>query len=284
MNLSSSPLILGATGTVGRAVVRALRERGIAPTAAVRQLDRAPAEAARAVRFDFNQPDTFAPALAGHDRVFLIGPPLVPDLDVLLTPFVDYLANAGPRRVVYLSANGMQDFEELPFHARLEQRLRDARNLELTILRPGFFAQNFANYARADIEERQVLFFPAGQGRTAFIDVADLGRSAAVVLTQDGHAGKTYTLTGPEAWSMADVAAELSVLLGRTVTDVAPSPEAFRAALINAGVPPALPDYLIPVYQLIARGVVAGVTDDVQRLTGQAPRHVRAVLAENFGR
>ena len=282
--MNSSSLILGATGTVGRAVLRALREHGVAATAAVRSLARVPAEATDAVVFDFQRPETFAPALAGRDRVFLLGPPLVPDLDVLLAPFVDHLAASGPRKVVYLSANGMQDLPELPFHARLERRLGEARDLEVTVLRPGFFAQNFANYARADIEQRQVLFFPAGQGRTAFVDAGDIGRSAAAVLAGQGHAGQVYTLTGPEAWSMADVAAELSVLLGRRITDVAPTPEVFRAALIGAGVPTAVPDYVIPVYQLIARGVVAAVSDDVRRLTGRAPRHPREVLAEDFAR
>lgn len=279
---TSSVLVTGATGTVGRAVLRALRDRGVPATAAVRSLERVPAEAARGVVFDFAKPETFGPALAGHDRLFLIGPPLVPDLDTLMKPFIDFLVAAGPRRVVYLSANGMDELPELPFHAINEKLLGAAPHLALTVLHPGFFAQNFANYSRPDIEERGVLFFPAGSGKAAFIDVADIGHSAAVVLSEDGHAGKTYTLTGPAALSMADVAANLTRLLGRPVHDAAPTPDVFRSTLAQAGVPPFIAEYLIPVYGMIARGAVAGVTDDVRRLTGRAPRALAEVLAEQF--
>jgi uncharacterized protein YbjT (DUF2867 family) len=279
---NSTCLVIGATGTIGRSVLLALNDRGLAATAAVRSLDRVPAEAAANVIFDFTQPETFGPALAGHDRVFLIGPPLVPDLDTLMRPFIDFLIAAGPRRVVYLSAAGMDALPELPFHANNEELLRAAPHLSLTVLRPGFFAQNFANYSRPDIEERGVLFFPAGSGKAAFIDVADIGRSAAVVLSEDGHVGKTYTLTGPEALSMADVAATLSRLLGRPVHDAAPTPDIFRSTLAQVGVPPFIAEYLIPVYGLIARGAAAGVTDDVHRLTGRPPRALADVLAEQF--
>lgn len=280
---TSSILVTGATGTVGRAVLQALHARGIAATAAVRSPDRVPVGVADAVRFDFTQLETFAPALAGKDRVFLLGPPLVRDLDLLMKPFIDFLAASGPRRVVYLSAYGMDSLTELPFHANNEKRLRACTNLDLTILRPGFFAQNFASYSRPDIEERGVLFFPAGRGKTPFIDVNDIGRSATAVLTESGHAGKAYTLTGPEAWSMDDVAACLTKLVGRLVQYAAPSPENFRAALVQADAPAGIADYLVPVYSLIARGIAAAVSEDVRRLTGRAPRHPADVLAEQFG-
>jgi len=277
-----SCLVIGATGTIGRSILRALSDRGLDATAAVRSPDRVPSEAAASVVFDFSKPETFGPALAGHDRLFLIGPPLVPDLDTMMRPFIDFLSAAGPRRVVYLSAKGMDALPELPFHANNEKLLHAAPHLALTVLRPGFFAQNFANYSRPDIEERGVLFFPAGSGKAAFIDVDDIGRSAAVVLSEDGHANKTYTLTGPEAFSMADVAATLTRLLGRPVHDAAPNPDVFRSTLAQVGVPSFIIDYFIPIYGMIARGAAADVTDDVRRLTGRPPRALAEVLAEQF--
>ena len=276
-------LVIGATGTVGRSVLHHLHARGIAATAAVRSLDRVPQSASTGVVFDFAKPDTFAPALAGHDRVFLLGPPLVPDLDALLQPFIDFLAAQGPRHVVYLSNYGADDAQGVTFHLTNEQRLKKAPQLTVTILRPGFFTQNFANYSRPDIEERGVLFFPAGSGKTPFIDTDDIGRCVAAIVSDDRHSGQTYTLTGPESWSMAEVASTLTKLLGRTITDAAPTPEIFRTTLIQAQVPAFIPDYLISVYDMIARGVVARVTDDVYRLTGHPPRKPAAVLAEQFG-
>jgi uncharacterized protein YbjT (DUF2867 family) len=281
-SLSSPILVTGATGTVGRAVLHALAARGVRATAAVRDPARVPVESASAVRFDYSDPSTFGPALAGQDRVFLIGPPLLASMDELLRPFIEHLASDVPRRVVYLSAYGMDALTELPIHAVNERRLRAAKGLELTVLRPGFFTQNFATYSRADIEERGTLFLPVGKGCTPFVDVVDIARCAAAALLGDGHGGKTYTLTGPEAWSHDEVAACLTRLLGRPITHVAPTPEVFRATLLGAGAPAAIADYSLPVYHLIASGVVATPTDDVRQLTGQAPRAPAEVLAELF--
>jgi uncharacterized protein YbjT (DUF2867 family) len=280
MSTATSPiLVTGATGTVGRVVLAALQARGVAATAAVRDPKKAPGDA---VSFDFTRPETFGPALAGRERVFLVGPPLVPELDALLAPFVDALASGPRRRVVYLSAYGMDHPSTLPFHRVLEGRLQAIPHLDVTILRPGFFAQNFATYSRREIEQQGVLFFPSGAGRTPFVDVGDLGRAAAAVLTGAGHAGKVYTLTGPVAWSMHEVAAELTRILGRTISYANPSYDAFRAALAGASMPPVLIDYFFKVYDMIARGLVADPTGDVQRLTGRAPRHPAEVLREGF--
>jgi uncharacterized protein YbjT (DUF2867 family) len=177
----------------------------------------------------------------------------------------------------------METLNELPFHAVNERRLHAAETLRLTVLRPGFFTQNFATYSRADIEERGILFLPTSTGRTPFIDVADIGRCAAAALLDDGHAGKTYTLTGPESWSLDDVAACLTRLTGRPIANASPTPEVFRSTLLQAGAPAEIADYLLPVYGLIARGDVAAPTDGVQRLTGRLPRPPETVLAEIFG-
>ena len=76
-----------------------------------------------AVHFDYGNPETFS-AVAGTDGVFLLGPPVYPDLFKLVSPFADYLAKNGPQRIVYLSAYGMEDLKELPFHAQMEEKLR----------------------------------------------------------------------------------------------------------------------------------------------------------------
>jgi uncharacterized protein YbjT (DUF2867 family) len=283
MNPEPSLLVTGASGLVGRSVLRALRECGIPAAAAVRDLKRAPAEAAKAVDFDFARPETFAPALAGRDQIFLVGPPMMSDMDELLRPFIEHIKTSTTREVVYLSAYGMDCLPELPFHAVNEQRLRAASNLKVTILRSGFFAQNFATYSRQDIEERGVLFLPTGQGKTPFVDVADVGRCAAAVFSKPELAGQTYTLTGPEAWSMDEVASCLTRLLGRSIANAAPDPELFRATLLQAGVPAHIISYLTPIYSLILRGVVETVSHDVQRLTGRPPRATAAVLTEQFG-
>jgi uncharacterized protein YbjT (DUF2867 family) len=102
-------------------------------------------------------------------------------------------------------------------------------------------------------------------------------------LVEGGHAGKTYTLTGPEAWSLAEVATCLTRVLGRPIASAAPTPEEYRAVLLGEGAPVEIVSYLITVYGLVATGAVAAPTDDVLRLTGRAPRGTEEVLTELFG-
>ena len=103
-----------------------------------------------AVRFDFADPATYAPALADVDAVLLIVPAVTPDVATLAAPFVEHLAAHGPRRVVHLSAFGA---ERLPVYAPLVRQVRSA-DLDLTVLEPTFFSSNFGHYEREGIEER----------------------------------------------------------------------------------------------------------------------------------
>lgn len=236
---------------------------------------------AQYVTFDYSDPLTFS-AVNGHQAVFLLGPPLDPRLYELLEPFVDYLATNERPRVVYLSAYGMDASEEMPFHARMEEKLRST-GLDLTILRPTFFASNFGQYERENIEVRDMIFSPSGTGVTAFIDPADIGRSAAVALNETAHVGKTYALSGPHAHSMSEVADLLTGIIGKKVVYPAPTNEVYRDVLRQGGAPDFVADYMIPVYNLIRDNKVGQTSDAVERLTGKSPTGLREVLERDFG-
>ncbi len=297
-HMSNSPTILvtGATGTIGREVVAALLSDERLPT--IRIASRDPGKASTGIggsraelaqgienrveytRFDFADASTYGEATRGADAVFVLGPPLDPQLDELLRPFIEHLAGILDLRVVFFSAYGA---ERIGFMTRVLDDVRE-RLPAATVLQPGFFATNFGNYDRDNIEQRDMIFQTTGEGRTAFIDPADIGRCAAATLLDDGHAGRTYVLTGPELHANADIAAVLTEIRGRDTRYVAASEEAYRGALAGACVPGFVADYMLSVYALIAEGHVGEVTEDVERLTGCRPTNVRAVLERDFGR
>ena len=234
------------------------------------------------VAFDYTDAATYGPATADVDRVFLLGPPAMLGVDKILTPFIDFLKSAGIRRVVYVSALGADQMgDELDFHTKMEQKLA-ADGFDFTILKPSFFAQNFKTYEWENITQRGITFQVAGTGKVGFVDVRDVANVAAAALTQPGHTGKTYILTGPEALSYPDAAQLLTEVTGKPVVYPNPSPQAYTEALRGAGAPDFIAPYMISVYSLIADGKAAGLTTDIERLTGQKPTALKTVLERDF--
>ena len=279
-------LITGATGTIGKALVAQLRQTNADFLAAGRDATKTAAalnvRANQAVQFDFADPATFAAATAGVDRAFLLGPPLFYDLDKLLGPFIDFLQAAGIRRVVYLSAlNAEKMGADLSFHTNVENKLQQD-GFELTILKPSFFAQNFKNYEWDNITRHNITYVPAGDGVVAFVDVHDIAAVAAKVLTEEGHGGKTYNITGPEALSYADAAGLLSEVTGRSIAYPAPTPQQYTDTLKQAGAPDFIAPYMISVYGIIAKHQAGQVSNDVEQVTGKKPAALKQVLEEDF--
>lgn len=283
--MSKKILVTGATGTIGKAVVKELKAAGAAFKAASRNVAAGHEKLGsdtEVVAFDFADPTTFNAATEGIDRVFLLGPPLTLELDKLLAPFIAHLQIKGIKRVVYFSALGAEKMgDSLGFHTMIEQQLK-RENFDYTILKPTFFAQNFKNYEWENITERGITFVTAGEGKAAFVDVNDIAKVAAKVLTTDGHTGKQYQLTGPELLSYAEAAQILTEVTGKPIFYPNPSPDQYRGALAAAGAPAFVADYMINVYSIIATNEAALLTSDVELLTGQKPTDLKTVLQRDF--
>jgi uncharacterized protein YbjT (DUF2867 family) len=282
--MAANILVTGATGTIGQALVKTLRERDVSFVAGVRN----PAQAreklapdAPLAAFDFSRPETFESATQGVDRVFLLGPPMVPGLADLLRPFIEFLKRKGIQRVVYLAALGLEAIPELPLHQQTIARL-EREGFDYTVLKPSFFAQNFKNYEWENITQRGVTFAVAGKGKAGFIDAADIANVAAVVLTTQGHAKKMYDLTGPELLSYYEAADLLTEVTGKKIVYPEPSESDFRQALQAAGAPDFAVSYMLNVYRLISEGHVGYLTNDVEKLTGKKPTSLKTVLSANF--
>ncbi|MBL7260044.1 NmrA family NAD(P)-binding protein [Paractinoplanes lichenicola] len=238
-------LVTGATGNVGAHVVRLLSESGAEVRAAGRDL-----------------------SFAGADRLFL-SCANVPDQVAFECAAIDAAAAAGVKLIVKLSgpdANVQSPLIFEQWHGQIEQHLA-ASGIAHVLLRPRTFMTNLFAYAPAS-----TLFAPAGEAAISFVDPRDVADCAAAALTGDGHAGRTYTLTGPAAITYAQIADELSRAIGRTVAYVHVHDDQARAALIDDGLPPFLADAIVAIFRSQRAGSMAGTTADVLRLTGHEPR------------
>ncbi len=211
-------LVVGASGNLGGAVVRALLAGGRQVRAVgtdVEALENA-FPAAEAVRLDLHDPTSFGPALDGAAGLFLMRPPAISTVGPTLNALLDVGEQSGVAHVVFSSVTGADTNRVVPHH-RVERHLH-ASGLSWTILRPGFFAQNLADAYAADIVRSDRIYLPAGRGRAAFVDVRDIGAAAAAVLADpSAHAGKGYALTGPRALDFDEVAAIMTHELGRSI-------------------------------------------------------------------
>ncbi|MDF2742070.1 MAG: azoreductase [Actinomycetia bacterium] len=277
-------LVTGATGRVGSELVRLLAEQGAPARALVHSPDKAaPIQhlGLETALGDFEQPDTLDVAMKGCDQLFLLAPP-TPRQPQQEQHVIDAARRAGVGHVVKQSVPWAGADAPVVFsrwHGQVEEHLAQS-HLAYTLLRPTSFMQNFLMSAQ-QVADQGVLYGMFGEGRVAFIDARDIAAVAAELLTSPGHQGASYTLTGPEALSAAEVAERLSAATGRQVSSVDLGADAFRQALAGAGMPGWMVDGVVEGNTMLAAGHGATVTDEVARLTGRPPRAFAQFAADH---
>jgi len=264
-------LITGASGNVGKEVLKQIAATGAKIRAAFQTVSKAAAalSGVEVVTMDYNQPQTLQAALKGVERVFLVGPP-TPNLTALERKATDEIKQSGVRHVVKLSAMGGRDANFPRQHADSEDYIKSS-GVAYTFLRPNGFMQNFVTYNGATINTQNAFYGSQGEGEVSHIDLRDIAAIAVKTLTQDGHEGKAYTLTGPEAISNARVAEILSDDTGREIKYVDLPAEQFKQALVEAGLPEWSADALLDLQQFYRRGGASAVTRDAEQLLGRKP-------------
>lgn len=268
-------LVLGANGTVGSKVVRALIERGETVKAATRKAT--PIDGAEAVAFDYQDPSTFCPALDGVDRIFVLTPSGHLDPVRLLTPIIT-AAGARGIKIVLMSVIGVDADDSIPY--RQVELLLEKTAAPFVILRPNWFCDNFQNYWIEGIRHGAIAV-PAADGKTSFIDARDIAESAAAALTSDAFNGRAFNLTGPEALSYGDAAAILSRVTGKQITYTPVDDDTFVGILTGAGVPADYARFLASIFHPVREGWVAKPTGDVKTLTGHEPRSLETYARDN---
>jgi uncharacterized protein YbjT (DUF2867 family) len=263
--MTDTVLVLGATGKTGRRLVSRLTVQGVAVRAASRKAgeDR--------TLFDWDRPETHGPALAGVDAVYLVAPDLVEDSTAKTGPFLAAARLAGVKRVVLLSSMGVTFPNEGPGSGRdkLERQVMASR-MDWTILRPGGFSQNFSEgFLLPGILQAGAFATATGDGAVAFVDADDIAAVAAVALTQDGHAGATYEVTGPRALTFSQAAEIIGQAAGRTIAHRPISSEALTDLLVGFGMPRGYAALVVGNQEAIRDGLGARVSDVVARLTGR---------------
>ena len=279
--MTETVLITGATGNTGSAIVELLASRDVA----VRIMTRDPSQVARwpdaeVVVADFDDATALAGALDGVDRAYLVTPSTERAEEQQLR-FAEIAAKSGVGHLVKLSqlaAHESSPVRFLRYHAAVERRIRELGG-QYTFLRPNLFFQGLLGLAEP-IRTQGKLFAPIGEARISLVDVRDIAAVAAAALTETGHAGKSYTITGPTAITHAQVAAALSTATGRDISFVDAPAEVFADALRDI-MPPWQVDGLIEDYAHYSRGEAAEVSPAVADVTGQPPRNV-TIFAHDY--
>ncbi len=250
-------LVLGGTGKTGRRVVARLAARGLPVRVGSRS---------GAPPFEWDDPATWAPVLRDVESVYVVYHPdlTMPGAAAAIRSFAESAVKGGVRRLVLLSGRG----EEGALAG--ERAVRDS-GAAWTILRSSWFCQNFSEDFLLEPVRADEIALPAGNVAEPFVDAADIADVAAAALTEDGHAGQIYELTGPRLLTFEEAAGEISQAAGRAVRYVPVTPERY-ASVLAEHVPAEHAALLCDLFIRVLDGRNAHLTDGVERALGRPPR------------
>lgn len=261
-NTPSHTLVLAGTGKTGSRVAAKLTKLGLsARTAARKGAD---------LRFDWDDPATHRPALAGVDRVYLVPPVMRMNFASQVSGFLDLAQAAGVRHVTYLSAFGIDQAPPQVAHRAVELDLIGRGAVTHSILRPAWFMQNFSETFLKPVDG--MIMVPTGDGAEAFVDAEDIAAVAAATLASpDTHAGAQYAPTGPEALTVSDAADVIAHVTGQPAKHNDIDRNTWIDGSVAAGVPADYGDILRMLTETIASGHGSRPNNDVQNVTGAPP-------------
>lgn len=265
-------LVTGAGGTVGSEVVKELQTAGAQFRAGYHsqaKADAARAQGVDAVLIDYDRPETLDAALQGIEKLFLLSPSNAEQEKNV----IDAAKRAGVKHVVKLSVidADTESYSFAKLHRAAEKAI-EASGMAWTFLRPNGFMQNMHNYMSDTIRDHGAFYASVGDAKIAHVDVRDIAAVAAKALTEPGHEGKSYTLTGPDALTYDEIASKLSAASGRPIKYVSLGDPDIKAAMVGAGAPEGYADAYVDLQRFYRTGAGGRVTDEVRRLTGREAR------------
>ncbi|MBN2174109.1 MAG: SDR family oxidoreductase [Bacteroidales bacterium] len=279
--MNNKILIIGATGTIGSSLVRYLHERKADFTAMVRSVEQAKALNKRGMKTvlgDLEDIQSLQKALEGMDKVFLLSK-TSPDSPRLQSNMVKAASDTDIKHIVKIAARGSAidaDFNIGRWHGITEEEIRNT-GMDYTFLHAHTFLQNLFFDAQT-IQEENAIYSSQGEGKIPMVDTRDIAAVAAKVLTESGHSGKTYLLTGPEAVSYHDIASALTELLGRKIEYVSQTSEEGEKAMVKTGMPPWMVEDMVLLNKRYARNEAIEVSRDIERIIGRKAKTLSEFL------
>ena len=251
-------LVLGATGKTGRRVVQRLSEKGHAVRNGSRQSD---------PPFDWDEQSSWDTVLDGVTAAYISYAPdlAIPGATDAIRAFVRQAVKHGVRRLVLLSGRGEEE-------AQACERIIQRADIEWTVVRCSWFSQNFSEGEFLDMVLAGEVLLPAGEVGEPFVDADDIADVAVAALTEDGHAGQVYELTGPRLLTFAEAVDEISRATGRVIQYVQIPHESFAAGIAEAGLPDDIAWLLNYLFATVLDGRNASLGDGMQRALGRAAR------------
>jgi uncharacterized protein YbjT (DUF2867 family) len=278
-------LVTGATSAVGTAVIEELLARKIPVRAFVHQpvaAQRLQAQGAEAIVGDMTERASAQQALQGIERVYLISP-VTEQLYVIEHLWAEEASKAGIHSIIKQSEIGADPHSFSPLlqqHGRAEEAIR-ASGVPSTILRTLYFMQNFGPMYAQSIRTRGMLCAPLANARISYVDARDVGAVAAHLLTEEGHQGQEYEVTGPEALSCGQLAETFSTLLDVPVRYMSISDEEAHQAFLKRYAAWTA-QAVLTLLQFYRQGGGANVTRVIEEVTARKPRTVVTYLTEHL--
>ena len=257
-NTQGPVLVVGGTGKTGRRVADRLRARGVTVRVGSRSGD---------TRFDWEQPASWEPALHGASGAYITYYPDLarPGAAEVIEAFCERAVDVGVDRLVLLSGRGE---EEAQHCERIVQKTGD----RWTIVRASWFCQNFSEDYMLDAVLAGEVALPAGETPEPFVDADDIADVAVAALSEDGHIGELYEVTGRRLLTFAEAIEEIGRAAGRPLRYVQVPPDAFAAGMLDAGLPEDVVGFLQYLFGEVLDGRNAHLTDGVERALGRPPR------------
>lgn len=255
MTTANRVVVLGGMGKTGRRVVERLQAKGVTVKALSRSTEPA---------FDWEKPETWTAALQNADAVYAAFQPdlAVPGADEAIRTLGEIAKASGVKKLVLLSGRGEPEAE----HA---EQIALNSGLETTIVRAAWFNQNFSENFLLDSVLSGEVVLPLGAVKEPFIDADDIADVAVAALTEDGHAGQIYDITGPRLLSFSEAIVEIARATGRDIRYIQVTPEQYAAMLAEYGLPEETISLLNYLFTTIMDGRNESITDGVQRALGR---------------
>lgn len=277
-------VVTGATGQLGQLVIQALLKKTAAANivAAVRNVEKAKDLAAMGVQVryaDYRQPESWDAALQGADKVLLISSNEIGQRAQQHRSVIDAAQRAKVKLLAYTSVlhadtSVLGLAEE---HRETEATLR-ASGVPFVLLRNGWYTENYAAGIPTALHLGAV-YGCAGEGRIASATRADYAEAAAVVLTTENQAGKTYELAGDSAYTLTEFATEISHQSGKTIGYVNLPEVEYKNALLGAGLPAFLAELLANSDTGVAQGALFDECHQLSQLIGRPTTSLETAVA-----